>query len=113
MRTRSEQLETLETELTEKHRMLATLQDQLVHEQQQVADQRRIMFERLGTGSQFASSDATIPVPAKGAPEPTGVTQPVESIAPAPIRSPQPAAGGKADQFRKLRRDAKRRAIGV
>lgn len=113
MQAQSEQLESLDAELSEKHRMLATLQEQLVHEQQQIADQRRIMFERLGTENQVASGDTTAPVPAKGAPDQTGVTQPVESVAQAPVTAPQPPAGGKADQFRKLRRDAKRRAIGV
>ena len=110
---RSEQLASLETELTEKHRMLATLQDQLTEEQQQVAQQRRLMLERLGPPEQVDSDRLPVSMPTPEMEQPTGVTQVAEKVTTVPVATPQPAAGGKADQFRKLRRDAKRRAIGV
>ncbi|MCH7993069.1 MAG: hypothetical protein IIB57_01345 [Planctomycetes bacterium] len=110
---RSEQLASFETELTEKHRMLATLQDQLTEEQQQVARQRRLMLERFGTPEQVDSDRRTVSRPTPEMEEPTGVTQVAVKETTVPVATPQPAAGGKADQFRKLRRDAKRRAIGV
>ncbi len=110
---RTEQLENFETALTEKHRMLATLQDQLTEEQRQVAQQRRLMLEEPGASEEVDSDMLTVSIPTREVDEPTDVTQFAEKVTTAPVPTPQPAGGGKADQFRKLRRDAKRRAIGV
>ena len=110
---RSEHLANFESELTEKHRLLATLQEQLTEEQRQVAQQRRIMFDRLGTPEQGESDGPTVSMPTREVDRPTGVTEEAVKVNAVPVATPQPAAGGKADQFRKLRRDAKRRAIGV
>ncbi len=80
-----------------------------------MADQRRLMLEQISAARADQPPDATLPEPAVDLPEPTLVSQPVAPVTPQPAAAPkpQPAAGSKADQFRKLRRDAKRRAIGV
>ena len=82
---------------------LATLQSQLAQGQQEVAAQREELLQRLG-------SAPAIPIatrPEKPSREP-GISEPSESTA-----TPKPAASRAAEQFRKLRRDAKRKAIGA
>lgn len=110
---RSEHLASFESELTEKHHLLATLQEQLIEEQRQVAEQRRTMLDKLSPPEQGESNGPAVSMPTRELDRPTDVVQETVRVTTVPVAPPQPAAGGKADQFRKLRRDAKRRAIGV
>jgi len=79
------------------------LQSQLADGQRDVAAQREELLNQLGGAHH-------IPVRAisKSTEHATGFTPSSKAEA-----FPKPAAGRAADQFRKLRRDAKRKAIGA
>ena len=76
-------------------------------EQQELAIQRGELLEQIGG----------LPTRIGATNGEAAVTAPVNSTQPesrsAPIPSPKPAGGSTTSQFRKLRRDAKRRAIGA
>lgn len=99
-----EQLEAYASELEETRTALVTMQTQLAHEQQELVSQRGEILQRFADLPKLG-----------GAPNLNGNGK--TSLPPPPIMerpgSPKPAANVSADQFRKLRRDAKRRAIGV
>ncbi len=80
---------------------LAYLQAQVAQGQLEVAAQRDELLQRLGGARQ-------IPVTARSENH-----QPEIQEEPSPASAPKPAASRAAEQFRKLRRDAKRKAIGA
>ena len=102
LQTRAEQLDGFAAELNETRDTLACLQSQLADGQRDVAAQREELLNQLGGAHH-------IPVPAiLKSTEHTGFTPSSKAEA-----FPKPAAGRAAEQFRKLRRDAKRKAIGA
>ena len=84
-----------EAELTAQREALASLQEQLTRDHHEIATQREELLKQLGAVPPRSSMDATPVAPALAEP------------------APKPAASKSAEQFRKLRRDAKRKAIGV
>jgi len=99
---RAEQLETFAAELTETREALAAVQDQLARGQQEIAAQRDELLQRLGGVPSF---------PLKPAVDHAGTS--AGRLPAADVTKPKPAADAAAEQFRKLRRDAKRKAIGA
>ena len=100
--SKSKELETYAAELAQTRDTLVAMQNQLVKDQQEIATHRESLLERLGSVQRSASVPADLtsglaPLPA--APVGPGVAK--------------PAATPAARLFRKLRRDAKRKAIGV
>ena len=93
---RTKQLEDQASALGKTRETFAAMQSQLTQDQEAVAQQREELLRRLGE------------TPAgKATPQ-----EPLVPVGPAPKdRAPKPAAA--VDQFRKLRRDAKRKSIGV
>ncbi len=108
LEARSGKLEMLACELDERRKMLVTMQTELEHSQQTVSSQREELLARLGSIHEAPTSSMAIPheTPHQEIPED------IEEIQ-SPSAKPKPAASAATDQFRKLRRDAKRRAIGA
>jgi chromosome segregation ATPase len=103
LQARAKHLDEFAAELTETREALSCLQTQLSHGQQDIAAQREELLQQLGNTHQ---------VPLRV------VSSPPEQDAPLTSSSkdgvfPKPAASRAAEQFRKLRRDAKRKAIGA
>ena len=99
---RSRQLEARDAELGELRETLIAMQTQLADDQKDVAAQRKALLRQLGGADQSGAmregwQDAQDPSAQDHVPQ---------------RHHPKPAAAA-ADQFRKLRRDAKRKAIGV
>ena len=112
MMAREEQIETFAAELNDTHRALSTLQQQLARDQQDLAAQRQELLDQLGGVKEVPiGTTGRIGDPASSAPPPTPAPPPSPAAPGAP--KPKPAASAAAGQFRKLRRDAKRKAIGV
>lgn len=119
---REEELESLAQELEERQQQvdreaaeigqtreaLGAMHAQLAHDQKEVAAQREELLARLGAAppSSSGSSPVTVVQPKEKMPEPSTNG----SHGAADAETPASAA---ARQFRKLRRDAKRRAIGA
>lgn len=97
-----DQLEAYASELEDTRQALVTMQEQLTHEQQELNAQRGELLQKIGGIPRIAAAPSIAPKPAS----PPDVFAEVAS-------GPKPAASSAAEQFRKLRRDAKRRAIGV
>lgn len=86
-------------ELEETRQALGVMQAQLTGDQKALADQRNQLLDQLGP-----STARTVPaMPEEPQPE-TVLTK---------VAEPKPAENNSARLFRKLRRDSKRRAIGV
>ncbi len=100
---RSKEIEAYAAELDGTRKTLLTMQEQLELAQKEVATQREELLRRLGGTSQM-------PLIAKTPDRNVGQISDLEIESPG---KPKPAASPAAEQFRKLRRDAKRRAIGV
>ena len=83
--------------------MLISLQTELTQGQQEIASQRDELLQRLGGSRQ-------IPVTNASQTQDSDIYTLCQSEAKV---APKPAASVAAGQFRKLRRDAKRRAIGA
>jgi hypothetical protein len=99
------QVDAQAAELDETRKTLAAMQAQLTRDHQEIAVQRDTLLERLGSVARVA------PAPAESLR--VGIAgEPVSAHA-TPVRGPKPAALPADEQFRKLRRDAKRKAIGV
>lgn len=101
--SRTEQLESYANELTELRETLIRMQEQLAQSQHDVAHQREELLSRLGS----------TPIPTTA---PRRLEQKIEPMQAVPTlngNKPKSAGGVAAEQFRKLRRDAKRRAIGA
>lgn len=100
---RAEQLEAYAAELADTREDLMQMREQLALGQQEVAARREELRAHVGAPPRFplrpghavAPIDVTVSLPTAGK------------------GKPKPAAGQAAEQFRKLRRDAKRRAIGA
>jgi len=108
LEARSSKLEILACELDERRKMLVTMQTELEHSQQTVSSQREELLARLGSIHEAPASSMPIPHETPHAEIPKDIEE-----MQAPSVKPKPAASAAADQFRKLRRDAKRRAIGA
>jgi hypothetical protein len=84
------------------------MQAQLTREQQEIAGQRELLLKQLDHTAHIAPPQAagspSQPITAAGSPPPAGSQAP---------DGPKLATGTTTDQFKKMRRDAKRRAIGV
>jgi hypothetical protein len=91
-------MEQQSAEIRRTRETLATMQAQMNRDHQEIAQQRQELLERLGAVEVSGSNGASKPAAAAAA-------------AGNGWQHPKPAA--MADQFRKLRRDSKRRAIGV
>jgi len=98
-----EQLNRQATELDETRETLASMQAQLTRDHQETSKQRDELLKRLDRVKQV--------VPSR--PEIVGVAEEPISAQATPLRGPKPAIVQSVDQFRKLRRDSKRKAIGV
>ncbi len=100
---RSQQLDDYAAELAATRDALGTMQTQLSREQRDLATQRQELLQRLG------SSTCSLPEPpnVEAVPDASEQSEVLQS------RLPKPAACRPSDQFRKMRRDTKRRAIGV
>ena len=98
----SQQLGSYAEDLARTKQTLVTMQAQLAHDQKEVVTQRESLLECLGSAPPTPAISATL-----------ACTR--ESLAPlrTPGPAPKAAATPAARQFRKLRRDAKRKAIGV
>lgn len=101
--SRTEQLESYANELTDMRETLIRMQEQLAQSQHEVAHQREELLSRLGS----------TPVPTSAARRMDQKFEPVQSVPILNGHKPKAAGGVAAEQFRKLRRDAKRRAIGA
>lgn len=101
--SRTEQLESYAGELTEMRETLIRLQEQLAQSQHEVSHQREELLARLGS----------TPAPMTAPRRLDQKFEAVEAVPTLPGSKPKSAGGVAADQFRKLRRDAKRRAIGA
>ena len=108
---REEQLNRHTAELIETRNGLVTMQQQLAHAQQEVAVQREELLAQLG-GAGSITAPATKTTPAEVAVEVPSNTPPPPPSQPEPAQ-PKAASTATTEQFRKMRRDAKRRAIGV
>ena len=94
-------------EIESTRQVLAAMQARLTREQQELATQRGELLEQIGgLPTRIGPSNGKAVAGA-----PADLTQ-SESTS-APSRPPKPAGGSTTSQFRKLRRDAKRRAIGA
>jgi len=103
LRSWSEQVEVQTAEMTQTREVLTDMQAQLEHDHKEVSAHRDELLQRL---SQFG--------PRTAPPVPAAPVEPEKPSAAHPSgRSPKPAVAQAVDQFRKLRRDAKRKAIGV
>ncbi len=114
MQSRTDELERREEEVqasvgdvASRREALGTLQNQLVREQKDLAGQRQELLDRLDTvpvraGRTEKTSDADA-VAVEG--------QSAELLQSGP--APKPAGNSAAEQFRKLRRDSRRKAVGV
>lgn len=100
---RTEQLEAYANELTELRETLIRMQEQLAQSQHEVAHQREELLSRLGS----------TPVPSTAPRKLEQKFEPVQAVPTLNGNKPKSAGGVAAEQFRKLRRDAKRRAIGA
>lgn len=100
---RSRQIEARDAELGELRETLLAMQAQLADDQKEVAAQREALLRQLG------DSDQSGPM-REGR---QNVQNPPAQANVPQKHHPKPAAAAAADQFRKLRRDAKRKAIGV
>lgn len=101
--TRSQQLDACAAELDTARKAFAVAQSQLSQDQQEVARQRKGLLQRLGSAAPVQAPPQT----GQTGPEVSGPSEASRS------QGPKPAATQTSDQARKLRRDAKRRAIGV
>lgn len=95
---------------------LATLQEQLNRDQEEIAVHREELMQRLGATTKTAKTSTrnkqAVSVDETTHPDEDLVAEESEPKKDSPKKaSPKPASG--ADQFRKLRRDAKRKAIGA
>ncbi len=101
---REQELQKYANELTETRSALLDMQQQLEHNQIEVSKQREQLISQLGAGEPIARDPH----------QPTNIVtpRPVTVVEPTPAQ-PKPASNMAAQQFRKLRRDAKRRAIGA
>ncbi len=88
-------------ELDQTREMLAVMQAQLEQDNHALSAQRDELLHKLSTVAR--------PTP----PSEAFMVQAEKSVAAHPPRGPKPAVADAIDQFRKLRRDAKRKAIGV
>lgn len=108
--TRAKQLEAEESEHASIRDTLATLQGQLNRDKEEIATQREELMERLGSTPKHTSKKSVKSEPVEQADEVEEQEPAPEVLAPKKA-TPKPASG--SDQFRKLRRDAKRKAIGA
>lgn len=92
---------------------LATLQEQLNRDQEEISVQREELMQRLGATTKSSSrKKQAVPVNEASEPDEDLNSEETKPEIDSPKKaSPKPASG--ADQFRKLRRDAKRKAIGA
>lgn len=97
------QLDVQVTELNETRKTLTAMQTQLTRDHQEIAIQREELSQRLDSVARVAPSRS----------ESVGIAEAPVSARVTPMRGPKPAVAQAVDQFRKLRRDAKRKAIGV
>jgi len=97
-------LESEVAELNKTREALTAMQAQLNRDHQEIAVQREELLQRLGSTPRLPAT----PPNADAVPEPA-----VETDQPAWHPAPKPAIARPVDQFRKLRRDAKRKAIGA
>lgn len=106
---RAMKLETEESQHASIRDTLVTLQDQINHDKEEIASQREELMERLGSTPKISPKKPATPEPVDvmetQEPEP-------EPEAPA-VKKASPKSATGSDQFRKLRRDAKRKAIGA
>jgi len=100
--SRMRQLETDTAELAAAREMVFTMQAQLERDHHEVASQREELLQRLG-----------ITPPRAAAPQPSRRAAAVHAPSWRSSSEPKPASTDGAEQFRKLRRDSKRKAIGV
>lgn len=103
---RTEQLDSHAAELEETRSTLETLQHQIAHDQREVASQRETLLSKIGSTGNTASES-------KAEPDGTRLRPGEKSTHGSQLQAPKPGAGNAAAQFRKLRRDAKRKAIGI
>lgn len=97
------QLDAQVSELSETRKTLTAMQAQLTRDHQEIAVQREELLQRLDSVARVAPSRS----------ESVCIAEAPYSARPMPVRGPKPAIAQAVDQFRKLRRDAKRKAIGV
>lgn len=110
---RSDQLELYAKELDGSRSALEAMQIQLLRDQSEIASHREALLTQIGrqadcVGGAIQSTDA----PAKRSDDNGSASRPV-SIPQAPKSIPKAGGGSSAEQFRKLRRDAKRKSIGL
>ncbi len=117
---RSDQLELYAKELDGSRSALEAMQVQLLRDQSEIAVHREALLTQIarqagstgrqadGVGGAIESPDA----PAKRTDE-SGSASSSVSIPKAPKSTPKAGGGSSAEQFRKLRRDAKRKSIGL
>lgn len=98
-----QQLDLQVSELNETRKTLTAMQDQLTRDHQGLSIQHDELLQRFGSESPVAPSQT----------ESVGVAEEPVSAQATPTRGPKPAVAQLVDQFRKLRRDSKRKAIGV
>jgi outer membrane protein TolC len=101
------QLAAQRVDLDEARDGIATLQTQLERERQEIAAQRSELSQRLGVP--VPEPPPPVDVIVREAPDPPA---PLQEEPPVAEPEPKQPASGLVDRFRKLRRDAKRRAIG-
>ena len=98
-----QQLDTQVSELNETRKTLTAMQAQLTRDHQEIVVQRDELLQRLGDVARVAPTGT----------ESTGIAEEPITANATPMRGPKPAVAQAVDLFRKLRRDAKRKAIGV
>jgi DNA repair exonuclease SbcCD ATPase subunit len=114
LKTRSDQLEAYAAELANAREKLTAMQAEMARGEQELTALRAELLERLGTTTRGPWIAPALSTARVGPPEEQEEDAPAAEVPSVPARVvPKPAASPAADQFRKLRRDAKRKAIGV
>lgn len=103
---RSEKLDAYAEELAGSRTALETMQHQLGRDQEEIATQRQSLLSKIGGAIQSPDAPEAKQQKKAARSEPTAAPK---------ARGPGPKTGGgsSAGQFRKLRRDAKRKSIGL
>ena len=89
-----------------------TLQAQAERERHEVALQRKELMKHLGAVPEAAAQEAHAPTGPEAAPPGTEEGSPSPGDATGPAEASAEPVKSVADQMRKLRRDARRRAMG-
>lgn len=109
----SDQLELYAKELDGSRSALEAMQVQLLRDQSEIALHREALLTQIGRqGEGVGRANQSPDVPAKRPDENDSASRSV-SIPKAPKPTPKAGGGSSAEQFRKLRRDAKRKSIGL